>query len=80
MEEVTGEKTETVEMVMERMRKRIFDLEQGVEQEALKREHNTTQLTETVEKELNRLHSEVDRQRRAREDTNRKLVLMLNEI
>ena len=45
MEEVTGEKTETVEMVMERMRKRIFDLEQGVEQEALKREHNTTQLT-----------------------------------
>jgi hypothetical protein len=39
------------------MKKRIFDMEQSIETEARKREGNTTELTENIEKELNKLHA-----------------------
>ena len=62
------------------MKKRIFDMEQSIETEARKREDNTTELTENIEKELNKLHASIDKQKRGREETNKKLLAMIKDI
>jgi hypothetical protein len=54
-------------MITEKMKKKIFDIEQNIEINAKKREESTTELTETIEKELNMLHAQVDLQKKMRE-------------
>ena len=76
MEEITNEKGETVEMMSERMKKNIHKLQDSVGVQKRKWEENTTQLTENIEKELNKLHSELETQRKTRDNTRKKIVQM----
>jgi len=53
-------------MITEKSKKSIFDLGQQLETEGTRREQSMEQLTEAVERELNRVYAEIDRQKQAR--------------
>lgn len=77
MEDVTNEKGQNIEAMTERMTRKILDMQENLASQKKKREDCVNQLTQAIEKELNRLYGELETNRKIRETTNKKITKMV---